>query len=165
MHTILAPAIYAQLAAAVMTFEGFRPAAYRCAGGKWTIGYGHTQGVRAGQTITQAQAKIELANDLQEAIDDAARLTNGAALTGHQLAALADFAYNLGAKNLAKSTLLRCILGGAGDTTICHQLMRWIYAGGRRQGGLVRRRRWECKQWRTADTHEDISEQCCRGRG
>ena len=42
--------------ALIKQYEGCRLAAYRCAAGVWTIGYGHTAGVHSGMTITQAQA-------------------------------------------------------------------------------------------------------------
>ena len=34
-------------------FEGLRLRAYKDLVGVWTIGYGHTRGVKAGQTITE----------------------------------------------------------------------------------------------------------------
>lgn len=36
----------------IKKFEGCRLAAYKDSSGVWTIGYGHTRGVAAGQTIT-----------------------------------------------------------------------------------------------------------------
>src|SRR5690348_2304409 len=47
--------------------EGLRLAAYRDQGGVWTIGYGHTYGVRAGDRCTRAQAVCWLLGDLQAA--------------------------------------------------------------------------------------------------
>ena len=43
--------------ALIKQYEGCRLAAYRCAAGVWTIGYGHTAGIHSGMTITQAQAE------------------------------------------------------------------------------------------------------------
>ena len=40
----------------IKQYEGCRLSAYQCAAGVWTIGYGHTAGVKKGMTITQAQA-------------------------------------------------------------------------------------------------------------
>ena len=40
----------------VRQFEGLRTTAYKCSAGVWTIGYGHTQQVKAGQVITKPQA-------------------------------------------------------------------------------------------------------------
>ena len=50
--------------ALIKQYEGCRLAAYRCAAGVWTIGYGHTAGVHSGMTITQAQADVYLQQDI-----------------------------------------------------------------------------------------------------
>lgn len=60
-------------------------------------------------------------------------------LTGNNLAAIADFAYNLGTTRLAGSTLRRKI--NAGDIEGAkRELSRWVYAGGVKLPGLVLRR-------------------------
>jgi len=41
----------------IKKYEGCRLSAYRCPAGIWTIGYGHTLGVRSGDTITKDQAE------------------------------------------------------------------------------------------------------------
>ena len=57
-------------------------------------------------------------------------------------AALASFVYNVGAGNFARSTLLRKL--NQGDLRgACHELSRWVYAGGKRLNGLVSRRATE----------------------
>ena len=48
----------------IKSFEGCRLKAYKCPAGVWTIGYGHTAGVKEGDTITQEQADEYLRNDL-----------------------------------------------------------------------------------------------------
>lgn len=50
--------------ALIKQYEGCRLAAYRCAAGVWTIGYGHTAGIHSGMTITQAQADAYLRQDI-----------------------------------------------------------------------------------------------------
>ncbi|WP_193432926.1 glycoside hydrolase family protein [Candidatus Williamhamiltonella defendens] len=37
----------------IKAFESLRLKAYLCPGGRWTIGYGHTKGVKAGDTRRQ----------------------------------------------------------------------------------------------------------------
>lgn len=49
----------------IRDFEGLRLSAYRDAVGVLTIGYGHTRGVRPGQTITRAEAEKLLSADLE----------------------------------------------------------------------------------------------------
>lgn len=36
----------------IAKWEGFEGKAYRCPAGVWTIGFGHTDGVREGDTVT-----------------------------------------------------------------------------------------------------------------
>lgn len=84
----------------IESFEGLRLTAYQDSVGVWTIGYGHTQGVAQGQTITQQQAEAFLQQDL--AVAEAAVNGRGLALTDNQFAALVSFTFNLSAGNLAK---------------------------------------------------------------
>ena len=42
----------------IKKYEGLRLTAYKCPAGVWTIGYGHTAGVFAGQKISEKQAEI-----------------------------------------------------------------------------------------------------------
>ena len=53
--------------ALIKKFEGCRLTAYQDSVGVWTIGYGHTSGVRKGQTIAQAQADAFLKADCTNA--------------------------------------------------------------------------------------------------
>ena len=119
-------------------FEGFRDKAYRDSGGVWTIGYGSTKGVHAGQRITRDQAAIRLADDVAKAEADVSLLVN-VPLTQGQFDALVSFVYNLGAGALARSTLIRRL--NSGDYSgAADEFMKWVKAGGRRLQGLVRRR-------------------------
>ena len=47
----------------IKQFEGLRLNAYRCPAGKWTIGYGHTRGVKKGMYISKAVATHFLIED------------------------------------------------------------------------------------------------------
>jgi GH24 family phage-related lysozyme (muramidase) len=47
--------------------ESCKLEAYLCPAGVWTIGWGHTRGVRRGQKITQAEADQLLQGDLDVA--------------------------------------------------------------------------------------------------
>lgn len=126
-------------------FEGYRPTSYQDSAGVWTIGYGHTQGVKKGQKITKAQAESLLRGDLLKA----EKYVNGLKLnlTQGQFDALVDFAYNLGTRNLGTSTLLGKIRMKASDEEIQAQFRRWVYAGGKVLPGLVKRREWEAQRW------------------
>ena len=54
--------------------EGLRLTAYRDETGRLTIGYGHAEGVQAGQTITEEEAEQLLVDDMDEAGAEVSRL-------------------------------------------------------------------------------------------
>lgn len=115
----------------IESFEGLRLTSYQDSVGVWTIGYGHTQGVRQGQTITQPQAEAFLQQDLATA--EAAVNGLDLTLTANQFAALVSFTFNLGGGNLKK--LVRNGLAAVPD-----RILLFDHAGGRQLPGLTRRR-------------------------
>ncbi|WP_447042522.1 lysozyme [Vreelandella sp. H-I2] len=127
--------------AVVSYYEGYEPAAYRDPVGIATICYGHTATARMGQTLSQAECTDLLQSDLGTAfaaVDRRAQVD----LPPPTRAALASFVYNVGEGNFARSTLLRKL--NTGDLRgACHELSRWVYAGGKRLNGLVKRRATE----------------------
>lgn len=129
--------------ALIREFEGLRLAAYQDAVGVWTIGYGTTRGVKQGQKITAADAESLLRDDLARFESEVMRLVK-VPLSQPQFDALVVFTYNLGAKNLGNSTLLRRL--NAGDYKgAAGQFERWNKAGGKVLAGLTRRRAAERK--------------------
>lgn len=131
-------------------FEGDVLTAYRDQGGVWTIGYGHTGGVHPGQIITQAEAESLLAQDVECAVrcvNDAVTVT----LTQAQFDALVDFAFNVGAGNFRRSTLLKEINAGHFPEAAV-QFNLWDHCGGVVNAGLLRRRHAEA-----AEFGQDIS--------
>lgn len=90
----------------IKKWEGLRLTAYLCPAGIPTIGWGHTYGVRMGQTISEAEAEVFLDHDYQAAEEDVRELVK-VPLNENQLGALTSFVFNLGAGNLRISTLLR----------------------------------------------------------
>jgi lysozyme len=131
-------------------FEGLRLTAYQDQVGKWTIGYGHTgPDVVPGLTITQDQANALLVQDVASAAASVNRLVT-VALTPNQFDALVDFVFNLGAGNLAASTLLREL--NAGNTAAAAaQFLVWCHAGGVVSAGLLKRRQAEQALFQAAD--------------
>ena len=86
--------------------EGCKLKAYRCPAGVPTIGWGHTSGVKMGDTCTQEQADQWLVEDLTEFADGVKRmLARDASST--ELGALVSFAYNIGLSGFKGSTVLR----------------------------------------------------------
>jgi len=127
--------------ALIKHFEGLRLRAYQCSADVWTIGYGHTAGVRPGDVITPEQADAFLRGDVADAERAVGRFVR-VPLTQCQFDALVSFTFNLGSGNLRTSTLLRLL--NAGDYPgAAGQLLRWVNAGGKRLPGLVRRREAE----------------------
>lgn len=122
-------------------FEGLRLEAYQDTGGVWTIGYGHTKGVKKGDKCTEAQALAWLMEDMREAEQTVNELVK-IPVTQNQFDALVDFVFNLGRKAFRDSTLLRLL--NTGDyKSAYNQFARWKYDNGRVIEGLVRRRKAE----------------------
>lgn len=128
-------------------FEGLKLTAYRCPAGVLTIGFGSTEGVKEGMTITRAQAEALLLRDLTKAMAQALRFCPNIAGDPQKLAAIIDFCFNLGGGALAASTLRRKILAGEWDEAE-EQFHRWVNAGGRKLKGLVLRRAAEAELFR-----------------
>ena len=122
----------------IKTIEGLRLRAYRDAKGVWTIGYGHTKGVRRGMTCTRRQAAQWLREDVASAEAAVTRLVTRR-LRQCQFDALVSFVFNIGAGAFRRSTLRRVV--NAGDHAyVPRELTRWVHAGGRPLLGLARRR-------------------------
>lgn len=132
--------------ALIKQFEGCKLTAYLDSVGVWTIGYGWTQPVdgkpiRAGMTIKLETAERLLKTGLVSYESDVSRLVK-VGLTQGQFDALVSFTYNLGARSLSTSTLLRKL--NAGDYAgAADEFLRWNKAGGKVLNGLTRRREAE----------------------
>ena len=123
--------------ALIKQYEGCRLAAYRCAAGVWTIGYGHTAGVHSGMTITQAQADAYLQQDIAKFegyVNNPAYVPITANLNQNQFDALVSFAFNLGAGNLRK------LCKGRTAAQIARTMPNYNKAAGKVLAGLRRRR-------------------------
>ena len=135
--------------ALIKEFEGLRLKAYKCPGGVWTIGYGHTAGVKPGMVITKAQAEEYLKADL---IAFERYLNSlGLTLNQNQFDALISFIYNVGTGNFSNSTLLRKVRANPQDNSIMDEFLRWVYSKGRVLPGLQRRRLAEMKLYFSND--------------
>lgn len=129
----------------IVEFEGFRLESYKCPAGVWTIGIGHTRGVKKGQKITEAQAWALLKGDLLPCENYVNKL--GVCKTQGEFDALVDFVFNLGQNKLAESTLLKKIRVGASESAIRYEFSRWVYSNGEKLDGLVTRRAWEADRY------------------
>lgn len=120
----------------IKQFEGCRLKAYKCPAGVWTIGYGHTAGVKAGDIITQETAESYLRNDLVTYEKAVMNYDGIYHFNQNQFDALVSFTYNCGAGNLKNLTQ-------GGKRTIAQisdKLLLYNKAGGVTLLGLQRRR-------------------------
>jgi lysozyme len=138
------------------------PYAYLCPANYLTIGYGHLclegDEYLCGMTLAKAkilaktnptklmqltrisynQAEEILMSDLSKAELAVLRLIKSP-LTDNQFAALVSFTFNLGEGALQRSTL-RCKVNRGEYLSASTEFNRWVYAGGRKLKGLIRRR-------------------------
>lgn len=125
-------------------YEGFRPVAYKCPAGQWTIGYGsttYTDGgqVQPGDTITKEEA--------EELVDWYCKhkITYPKGdFSASQKEALCSLIYNIGQANFNRSTLKKMIEAENWPEAE-RQWLRWTRANGKVLLGLVKRREAECK--------------------
>ena len=136
--------------ALIKKFEGCELEAYRCSANVLTIGYGHTKGVKEGDTITKDEAEYMLEEEMIEYegyVNDMVDVE----LNQHQYDSLCAWVYNLGPNNFRSSTLLK-VLNEEKYNEIPQQIKRWNKANGEVLNGLIRRREaeallFEGKEW------------------
>jgi len=121
--------------------EGLEHNAYQDEGGVWTIGYGHTRGVKEGDSISTHKANTYLNTDLIAFEIQLQRLVR-VELTQNQYTALLSFIYNIGATQFAKSTLLKYVNEKKFDL-VPDELRKWNRVNGEVSLGLTRRREKE----------------------
>lgn len=129
----------------IKRYEGLWLKAYQCRAGRWTIGYGHTHNIRAGDLITQEQAEVFLREDIAQVT----ALLNGqikVPLTQNQYDALCSLVFNIGRTAFTTSTLLKK-LSGEDYLGAASEFMKWSKAtvNGKKipLPGLIKRRQAE----------------------
>ena len=97
----------------VKTYEGFSPKAVRLSGeDEYTIGYGHYGAdVRAGDTITEAEATALMKKDLK-VFENAVRSAVKVEITQSQFDALVSLSYNIGTGAFASSDTVKSLNKG-----------------------------------------------------
>lgn len=125
----------------VSGWEGERLTAYPCSAGVWTIGFGHTKGVKQGDTCTAEQARAWLLEDLADAQMRLARYIN-VPVTQNEFIALVSLVFNVGVGNLSRSKLLRKLNSGDREGA-AEEFLDFDLANGKRLAGLTRRRKAE----------------------
>lgn len=131
-----------QAASLIKAAEGCRLNAYKCPAGIWTIGYGHTKNVKAGDTWTQEQADKALEQDIETYRKAVLIACPALANYPNRMAACISLAYNIGTGAFASSSVARYIRRGE-YRAAADAFGMWIYAGKQKLPGLVTRRQRE----------------------
>ena len=120
--------------------EGLRLIAYKDTVDVWTVGYGHTAGVKEGDVIFPFQAEFFLADDIAIATADALKLLPELeSYSARRQDAVVNLSFNLGYTSLSKfHTFLRCMKAheykGAASSLV---LSKWYGQVGTRAKEIV----------------------------
>lgn len=120
----------------IKKFEGVRLVAYKCPAGVWTIGYGHTAGVKEGMVISLEQAENMLRSDLNK-YEDYVEDNVTFPMSQNQFDALVSFTFNCGVGNL------RTLIKNRTPEQIAEAILLYDKGGGKVLEGLVKRRKDE----------------------
>lgn len=112
--------------------------AYLDTGGVPTIGYGHTHGVKLGDTCTVEQGLQWLHEDAAEAERGVNRLITSS-LTQNEYDALVDFVFNIGEEQFETSTI-RKLLNDDQHELAALEFRKWRYDNHVEVPGLLVRR-------------------------
>lgn len=126
----------------IAKWEGFSDQAYiPVPGDVPTIGFGSTEGVKMGDTITVPKALERLMRDVGVAESAIGRCVK-VPLSQSEYDAFTSFAFNVGGEAFCSSTLVKKLNSGDYDGA-CDELERWVYSQKRVVPGLVNRRQVE----------------------
>ena len=120
----------------IKQFEGCRLDAYKCPAGVWTIGYGHTAGVKQGDKISAAQAEAYLRADLEKyekKVDKYSKYN----WSQNEFDAMVSFAYNVGSIDQLTAN------GTRNKAVVAEKILSYNKAAGKVLTGLSRRRKAE----------------------
>jgi lysozyme len=120
-------------------YEGCKLTAYRDSVGALTIGFGDTQDVTEGMTITLQEAEDRLERRLGRDFEPGVKAAIQVHMKQEQFDAMVCLAYNIGVGAFGKSTLVKQF--NAGDVQgAADEFLRWDKAGGKSLKGLRKRR-------------------------
>jgi lysozyme len=136
----------------IKEFEGFSAKPYRDSAGVLTIGYGTTKDADKYNTISKVQADLLLRRDLAQF---EATLNNYIAARGYELSqnqfdALVSFLYNVG--SIRSGSNLDAAIRQGKPKVVAANLEKYVYAGGQKLNGLVKRRKYEAYLFSTNPT-------------
>jgi lysozyme len=127
----------------IKKFENFSATPYHDHDGTWTIGWGFTNHITRRSRMTREQADALLEALARETLDKTVALTPilQDSSPGH-IAAMSDFAYNIGTYGYQKSKVAYYVTH---DQCFAEkrELLKYVHAKGRTLPGLVIRRHYE----------------------
>ena len=126
----------------LVAYEGWSPVAYvPVPGDKATIGFGTTEGVKPGDTITPPKAVARALQDVAK-YEGALKQCVRVPLHQYEYDAAVQLSYNIGPTAFCNSTVVRRF--NAGDYEgACDAFLMWTKFRGRELPGLVKRRERE----------------------
>lgn len=128
--------------AIIRSYEKFRPTAYKPTPNDiWTIGFGHTRGVKEGDCCELHDGEDWLHADVAVA-EKAVNSNVTVPLTQNQFDALVSLVFNIGAAAFSSSTLRHLLNAGVYDGAAA-EFPKWRKQAGRVLAGLVARRKTE----------------------
>ncbi len=130
-------AAFATTGAFIYQWEGEELKPYKDIAGVKTVCVGHTGKDINMRLYSEQECTDIFVRDIVEASTAVHRCAPKA--SGPVATAFISFAFNLGEDNFCRSKMVK--LYNAGDVKgACHQLTRWVYAGGKFSQGLLNRR-------------------------
>ena len=144
----------------IKKFEGCRHNAYMDVSGIPTIGYGHTKGVKIGDSIPKKKAEELLKLDLEysESVVEEHAKKYGYEFNENQFSALVSFTYNIGSLNQLTRN------GSMTKKEIGNRLTLFVKSKGRTLNGLVRRRKAEQALYFKGKSIHDIAMEVINGK-
>lgn len=124
---------------AIVMHEGYSDRAYTPVPGDVpTIGFGTTEGVKPGDTITPPKALARALTDVQK-FEGALKKCVKVPLAQNEYDAYISLSYNIGSGAFCSSTLVKRLNAGEYQQA-CAEIDKWVMFKGRPLPGLVKRR-------------------------
>ena len=111
-----------------------------------TIGYGETDKDIVNLGIISLEKAEDLLKKRVESLAEYIDEKVAVSLSDNETAALISFTYNVGRGAFADSTLLKKLNNNEKEE-VSAQLMRWVYSNGKKNNGLINRRKDEVELW------------------
>jgi len=125
----------------IAEWEDFSPLPYLCSGGKWTIGFGHTEGVtESSSQITIEDAYKLLRSDIEKREVSLFAHISSFKLSRGQYDAIVSFVYNVGLGAFLRSVAYKEMKKNVNSKKIADSWITFRNAGGEFMRGLLLRR-------------------------